>query len=350
MLTLHRAATNAFPAIAMQFEAGLTAIFGPSGVGKTHLLEQIAGLRPLPQNSAVHFIDEAWTHTPCEKRSLSLVFQHGELFPHLNVLDNICFAWRFKEHCMSKQELDELLVVLGVQPEWQQWPIQKLSGGQRQRVAIARALYSKPKLVLLDEAVSALDKAARQDIFQVIKRYQQQHQACVIFISHSADEVAQFADNVALLDTRGAVNAFGSVTDVFNQLDNDIALHGDAGALLHTTYQGDDQNYALSILRIGEQNIFCQRLDQQKNGLVRLRVAARDVSISLDKPARSSILNVLSVTIDDIADQRDGHQLLRLRLDDQFMLARITLKSLDQLGLCIGQTVYAQIKSVALMD
>lgn len=349
MLEFSRAATDQYPAISLQVNAGFTALFGPSGAGKTHILEQLAGLRPLPQGSSIAFAGERWENIPCEHRDLGMVFQHGELFPHLNVSDNICFAWRFKDGCMSAPELKQLLQALGIEQTWLSRPIRALSGGQRQRVAIARALYSKPRLVLLDEAVSALDSHARHTIYRALTDYQRQHQASIIFISHIADEVAQFADHVALMNADGHLAEVSDVFEAFSKIDNSIGSGQDAGSVLRARHIGELEGYALSTLSLGTQQLIGPTLIAPIDHPIRLRVAARDVSISLEKPSQSSILNSLAGTIERIDPHNESHVMLRLRVDDQFLLARITHKSRDDLALQTGQQVFAQVKSVALM-
>jgi len=349
MLTFIRTAAAPFAAVTCNITPGFTALFGPSGAGKTHLLEQIAGLRPLPAHSRLHFGHENWCNLPCDKRSIGLVFQHGELFPHLNVIENICFAWRFKATCMTQAELKTMLCALGIPSQWHKLPIQKLSGGQRQRVAIARALYSKPKLLLLDEAVSALDSQAKHQVYQALKDYQKQQQACVLFISHIADEVAQFADQVILIDQHGHVSESANVFEVFSQLDNHIATSQNAGSVLQAKVSGVLQDYPLSTLEISQQTLICPLIEAPVNDIIRIRIAARDVSISIEKPLNTSILNILRVTIERIDTDNETCVLLRLTLGEQYLLARITHKSLHDLALKEGQEVYAQVKSVALM-
>lgn len=349
MLALSRTADGQFPAISLHINAGFTALFGPSGAGKTHLLEQIAGLRALPQGSTIHFAETPWCNIPCEQRDLGFVFQHGELFPHLNVIDNICFAWRFKDGCMSHHALHHLLASLGIDDGFIHRPISTLSGGQRQRVAIARALYSQPRLVLLDEAVSALDGPARVAVYRALREYQQQQGATVIFISHIADEVAQFADHVALISADGHVSEFSDVFEAFSKIDNCIGSGQDAGSVLRASHIGYVDGYALSALSIGEQQLICPALSGAVDQPIRLRVAARDVSISLERPTHSSILNSLTCVIDSVDPHNDSDVMLRLRVDEQFLLAKITLKSRDDLALQVGQRVFAQVKSVALM-
>jgi molybdate transport system ATP-binding protein len=349
MLHLQRPQVGDYPAITLAMPQGFSAIFGPSGAGKTHLLEQIAGLRPLPKGSVLRFLDRDISGLPSGARHLGIVFQHAELFPHLNVIDNICFSWRYQPHCMSHEGLAEMLHSLGIPPAWHTLPVHRLSGGQRQRVAIARALYSQPKLVLLDEAVSALDQTARQQVFQALKDYQQTHNACVIFISHNPNEVAQLADYVVLIDGNGNLDEAGDVFAVFSHVDNSMAKDDSAGAILHATHQGALEGYHLSSLAIGRQIIICQQQSGEQGDAVRLRIAARDVSISLEPPKNTSILNSLEVDIDDISPHSQSHAMLRLRIENQFMLARITQKSCDDLQLKRGQRVFAQVKSIALM-
>lgn len=349
MLRFERQQSGHYPALTLNLPHGFCAIFGPSGAGKTHLLEQMAGLRPLPQGSSLTLLDRDITCTPSGERQLGMVFQHAELFPHLNVIDNICFAWRYQSHCMSHAVLAELLTSLGIPDTWHTLPIQRLSGGQRQRIAIARALYSQPKLVLLDEAVSALDHTARQQIFQALKNYQKNHDACVIFVSHDPNDVAQLADYVALIDQGGNLDEAGDVFAVFSHIANTMAKDDNAGAILHATHMGELGQYNLTSLAIGEQRIVCQHQPGRIGDSVRLRIAARDVSIALEPLTNTSILNSLAVDIDDIATHSQSHVMLRLRIENQFILARITQKSCDDLQLAKGQRVFAQVKSIALI-
>lgn len=349
MLSVERLQSGHYPALTLNIPLGFCAIFGPSGAGKTHLLEQMAGLRALPQGSSLTFQGRDISRAPSSERQLGMVFQHAELFPHLNVIDNICFAWRYQPHCMSRAVLAELLASLGIPDAWHTLPVQRLSGGQRQRVAIARALYSQPKLVLLDEAVSALDHAARQQVFQALKGYQQTHNACVIFISHDPNDVAQLADYVALIDQSGNLDEVGDVFAVFSHINNTMAKDDNAGAVLHATHMGELDRYNLTSLAIGEQRLVCQHQAGTLGDSIRLRIAARDVSIALEPLSNTSILNSLAVDIDDIAPHSQSHVMLRLRIEDQFILARITQKSCDDLQLAKGQRVFAQVKSIALI-
>jgi molybdate transport system ATP-binding protein len=351
-LSLSRPKDGNFAALEINFGPGISAIFGDSGIGKTHLLQQIAGLRPLPKGSQLAFKQQVW-QTPHQnlashQRNVGMVFQDSELFPHLSVLDNIRFAKSFKQDCLSQSELEALLNKLGIMPEWLDRHTDLLSGGQRQRVAIARTLFAKPQLLLLDEAVSSLDKNARREILQTVLDYHKTYQCPVIFVTHQLEEVAFLADDLILLDETGNLHRHGNAIQLSSELDSGLCHQEDSGAIIIGQYDHALTDFQLAVLDIAGQPIYIPHLDHTLGTNIRLHIAARDISITRHKLQQSSILNCLDVNISGI-QAYDAFAMIKLSFADQSLIARITLKSLHDLQLNVGERVFAQVKSIALM-
>lgn len=186
--------------IAAQFtaEAGLTALFGPSGVGKTSLLNMVAGLlRPDRGHIRIGgrtLFDDA-TDLPPEARRVGYVFQDGRLFPHRRVKANLLYGWRLADPANRWMTLDEAADFLGIGHLLGRWP-QSLSGGEAQRVAIGRALLAAPQILLMDEPLSSLDAARRGDIMTVIERIRDELKVPILYVSHDRAEVDRLATQI----------------------------------------------------------------------------------------------------------------------------------------------------------
>lgn len=179
-------------------EAGLTALFGPSGVGKTSLLNMVAGLlRPDRGHIRIGgrtLFDDA-TDLPPEARRVGYVFQDGRLFPHRRVKANLLYGWRLADPANRWMTLDEAADFLGVGHLLGRWP-QGLSGGEAQRVAIGRALLAAPQILLMDEPLSSLDAARRGDIMTVIERIRDELKVPILYVSHDRAEVDRLATQI----------------------------------------------------------------------------------------------------------------------------------------------------------
>lgn len=352
VFSISRTANAAFPALKIVVDKGICALFGPSGLGKTHLLHQIAGLKQLPEGSEISLDGCIWLDNnicvPTHSRRLAMVFQHSELFEHVNVYDNIIFAKRVQSSCMSDDELEDLLEQLGIKKSLLNKSIEQLSGGERQRISMARALFSKPQLLLLDEPVSALDKDARRVILRAVRNYQQASACRVIFVTHQLEEVAFLADNLVVFNAAGEILSQGSAIELSSRIESGLCQLDNGGAIIEGRLKGQESPYPMSRIAVGEQSILIPLLDAAPQSMVRLHIAARDISIALDRPNNSSILNCFAVRITDI-EQCQHYALVRVAFEDQFLLSRITLKSLHDLKLNVGMHVFAQVKSVALM-
>ncbi|MFD2273466.1 molybdenum ABC transporter ATP-binding protein [Undibacterium arcticum] len=223
-----------------------------------------------------------------------------------------------------------------------------LSGGERQRVAIARALLTAPRLLLMDEPLAGLDLKRKLEILPYLERLHDELSIPVIYVSHSPDEVARLADHLVLLDG-GRVAASGPLSETLARADLPSAFTDDAGVVLETTLSGHEADN-LSQLDFAGGCIHVGRRPEAPGSRLRCRIHARDVSLALERPRASSILNILPATITAIATtDSPGHVLVQMRVGATPLLARITERSCRELGITPDQPVWAQIKAVALL-
>lgn len=328
----------------------VTALLGVSGSGKTSVLDAIAGLRSDISGAEVSCGGEVWsgpgTRLETWKRPLAYVFQDARLFPHLNVRQNIDYARsRASGETVTADELHKWLALDGL---LDRTPAQ-LSAGQQQRVAIARAIANAPQVLLLDEPLANLDFAASEDCLSCLKRVRAELKLPMIYVSHRIEEVCELADHIVLLE-EGRTTHCGPVLDVLGRLDTTLIQNPNAASVLIANRRHWDEHYALGEYEVAGQTLWLsQELHASESASCRIRVSAKDVSVCREAPDQSSILNVLAVEIADASKVGKAHMLLRLALGEQVLLARITRKSFDQLALKVGERVYAQIKSTALI-
>jgi molybdate transport system ATP-binding protein len=330
---------------------GVTALFGPSGSGKTTLLRCIAGLeRPA---GWLHVNGELWqdekTFLPVHQRRLGYVFQEASLFPHLSVRANLEYGYKRISASERKVQLEQVVEWLGLGRLIERGDPGKLSGGERQRVAIGRALLTSPRVLLMDEPLSALDTVSKQEILPYLERLHRELQIPVLYVSHAMDEVARLADHLVLLD-KGKVIASGEMREIISRLDLPTAHFDDAGTVIEAAVAQQDEKYHLTRLDFSGGHLWVGKVEQPFGTGVRARVLARDVSIATQAPQGSSINNILNARIDEIRDEGPDKVIVRMQVgDSQALLSRITRRSRDQLGLVAGMYVCAQVKSVALM-
>jgi len=328
---------------------GITAVFGPSGSGKTTLLRCVAGLERADEARIV-VAGETWddtqrgVHLPTWQRPLGYVFQEASLFDHLDVRGNLHFG----RPRGTAAPLEPLLRLLGIEGLLQRRP-HELSGGERQRVAIARSLASEPRLLLLDEPLAALDLARRREILPFLQRLRDELRIPMLYVTHSGDEVARLADHLVLLDA-GRVQAAGPLAETLARVDLPTVPGEEPGALLHATVAARDARWQLVEVRFDGGTLWIADPGLPAGHAVRVRVLARDVSLALVRPERSSIQNVLPCTVRTIA--ADGHPsqaTLQLACGGSLLLARVTARAVAELGLVAGSAVWAQVKSAALV-
>lgn len=331
--------------------SGVTALFGRSGSGKTSLLRCLAGLEQ-PADGYLEVNGEQWQEsatgqfTPPEQRGIGYVFQEGALFPHLRVSGNLLYGYRRTAKEKRTEQFETVVELLGLNSLLERLPAQ-LSGGEKQRVAIGRALLNNPRLLLMDEPLAALDRGHKREILPYLESLHQESRIPIIYVTHDLDELVQIADHLVLLE-KGTILAQGGLEEVLSRIDLPIAREADAGAVIDTTLVAHDDHYHLSHLRFGGGEITVSWIDRPVGSEVRIRIHAKDVSLTLEPPGPTSILNILPGSIEAMEAHGRGRMLVRLEIGGTPLLARITRKSQQLLGLEVGSRVYAQVKSVAL--
>ena len=194
-------------------------LLGPSGCGKTTILRSIGGFIT-PDSGDIYFSGEKITNLPPHKRNVNTIFQRYALFPHLDVYENVAFGMRIKK--LPEDVIDEtvkrMLDLVDLRG-YAKRSVVKLSGGQQQRVAIARALANDPKMLLLDEPLSALDMKLRKDMQTELKKIQQQTGITFLFVTHDQQEALSMSDTVVVMD-KGIIQQIGSPEDIYNEPQN----------------------------------------------------------------------------------------------------------------------------------
>ena len=334
--------------------AGVSVLLGPSGCGKTTVLRALAGL--VRGQGRVAFNGDVWqddsqgrrAFVPTHHRPIGYVFQEASLFPHLSVQGNLEYGSRRIPAAQRRISLDEAVGLLGIGHLLGRRP-QGLSGGERQRVAIARALLTSPRLLLMDEPLSALDAARKAEVLPYLERLNSSTGTPIVYVTHALDEAARLADHLVLMDA-GHVLGSGPAVDMFARLDTPMSTWDDAAALLQGCVEAHEPEFGLSRLRVGAHAFWVGLSAAQVGQAVKVRVLARDVSVTLSAARDSSILNILPARIDEI--RPDGADSVTLRLSlapGVSLLARLTRRSCEQLQLRVGMAVFAQVKGAALL-
>ena len=325
---------------------GVAALVGASGSGKSTLLRVVAGFEP-DAAVTVEVDGETWqgasVNLAAHRRPVGTVFQEARLFPHLDARSNLTFAAHAKRSG-ARLGFDEVVDFLDLEPLLGQ-PPRELSGGQRQRVALGRTLLSPAKLWLFDEPMSALDSASRREIAPYLARLCRRHDVPIIYVSHTLAEVLTMADQV-MVAVDGEVSRVDSVGE-FSTSFTTPSLGDEAGAVVSCRFKAYDPRYRLSELAFGTSSLYVRGDLSAAGPRILLHIPARDVSLATTPIDRLSILNRVDGIVDAIDDQGDS-ALARVRCGDQFLLARVTRRSVDELELAAGIGVQALIKSVAV--
>ena len=194
-------------------------LLGPSGCGKTTTLRIIAGFLDADSGEVV-FEDKKINGVPSYKRQVNTIFQRYALFPHLNVYENVAFGLRVKK--LKENEIKEIvteMLHLVNLDGFEKRSISTLSGGQQQRVAIARAIANKPKVLLLDEPLAALDLKLRKDMQKELRRIQRQLGITFVFVTHDQEEALTMSDRVVVMN-KGQIQQIGTPQDIYNEPEN----------------------------------------------------------------------------------------------------------------------------------
>jgi molybdate transport system ATP-binding protein len=341
--------------VAFEAPGGITALFGRSGTGKTTVINAVAGLLQ-PQAGRITLFGEvlfdasAGICLPLHKRRLGYVFQDGRLFPHMSVHQNLSYGLRFapKGAPESKQGpgLDEVCDLLGISSLLARRPA-GLSGGEKQRVAIGRALLSRPRMLLMDEPLAALDSARKEEILPYLERLRDQTDIPILYVSHSVAEVARLATTVVVLE-EGQVARFGTAETVLSdpKMVRQFGIR-EAGALVPATLVRHHPD-GLSELTVSGGRLFLPKMELEPGASTRVRVLAKDVIVAVGEPTGLSALNILSATILSMHGGTGPGVIVQMQCGQDLLLARITRRSADALGLASGAQVHAVIKSVSI--
>lgn len=338
-----------------QCGAGITALFGRSGAGKTTLVNLIAGLLK-PQRGRIAVAGRVLVDTDKgiflapHQRRIGYVFQEARLFPHLDVRGNLLYGRWFSGG--GNDGFDHTVALLGLESLLRRRP-GTLSGGEKQRVAIGRALLARPHLLLLDEPLASLDVARKEEILPYLERLRDELRIPMVHVSHALPEVTRLATNLVLL-SQGRVEAVGSVPELAARLDlYPLTGRYEAGAVLAARVAEPDAGHGLTRLLSDAGPLLVPRLDMATNAPLNIRIRARDVTLFLQPPQQTSALNVLRGVVREIA-RREGAA-VDVKLDCGLagkggvdVIARITALSAEKLRLAPGVTVYAAIKTIAM--
>ncbi|MCI2395172.1 molybdenum ABC transporter ATP-binding protein [Aliiroseovarius sediminis] len=347
---LHQALSGFTLDVDFDAPAGLTVLFGASGSGKTSVIDAVAGLgRAATGRVALGdrvLMDSAQgLYLPPHKRRLGYIFQDARLFPHMSVERNLDYARRITRAPSDRPAFDRVVEMLGIGPLLARRP-SRLSGGEKQRVAIGRALLARPRLILADEPLAALDDARKAEILPYFERLRDESDVPILYVTHAATEVARLATTVVALDA-GRVIRQGTAAEVLG--DPSFTPGGDRamGAVIEAVVKTHHDD-GLTELDAGGVPLLLPHIDQSPGDRLRLRIAAQDVILSKTRPEGMSALNILPGTIADIHYGNGPRAVVSLDSPAGRVLARLTKRSVHALDLRAGVKVFAVVKSVAV--
>jgi molybdate transport system ATP-binding protein len=330
---------------------GVTVLFGPSGSGKSTLLRSIAGFTTPAEGRIAHG-DDVWfdrrrgIDVAPHRRPVGFMFQDDRLFRHLDVAGNLAFAEKRRRG--SDIQRDAVIEALDLASLLER-RVDALSGGERRRVALGRTLLRAPRLLLLDEPLTGLDRERKADILPYLESIPRRFEMPTVYVSHDIDEVASLADDMLVL-SEGRVQMHGSAAAVLERLDlQPLTGRFEAGVLVEGRVRSHDHRLHLTRVDVGADAITLPLLDRVSLGdTVRLRIRARDVAIATQRPVGLSIRNVLPGTLTEVVeDSEPGFAEVWVELSGARVRARLTLAAVEELGLERGRRVFALVKSVS---
>jgi spermidine/putrescine transport system ATP-binding protein len=305
-------------------EGEFFSLLGPSGCGKTTTLRIIAGFEQ-PTKGKVYLDDELVNGVPPYLRNVNTVFQNYALFPHMKVYDNVAYPLKVKKvskHEISKRvnESLEMVSMSGYEDRYSH----QLSGGQRQRIALARALILKPRVLLLDEPLGALDLKLRQQMQRVLKHLQRELGITFIYVTHDQGEALTMSDIIAVM-YQGKIQAVGTPLEIYEMPSNRFTAQfiGKTNILEGTCFL---KNSEIVTLKIEKSEITCKTRDFVRDG-GSVCISIRPERISLKKELKG-LSNILSGIVEDIVYYGDMIEIL-VKLDgiDEPVMVRKDAKS-----------------------
>jgi molybdate transport system ATP-binding protein len=328
--------------------SGITAIFGHSGSGKSTLLRVIAGLETGATGRVALGADH-WqgngAFTPPHRRGVGYVFQDTRLFNHLSVAGNLAYADK-RAQSLPGPAWEEVVSALDLAPLLTRRP-HSLSGGEASRVAMGRALLTRPRLLLMDEPLSALDEARKAEILPYLERLRDRMGIPILYVSHSTAEVARLADHLVILEA-GAIRFQGPVATL---LADPAAARSfglrEAGALLNARIARHEED-GLTCLETSAGPLLLPHVAAPLGTRLRVRILAQDVLLSVIRPQGLSALNILPATVQSLRMGEGPGAFVQLRAGDELLLARITRRSAAALALEPGSPCFAILKSVSV--
>ncbi|MDX2290260.1 MAG: molybdenum ABC transporter ATP-binding protein [Hyphomicrobiaceae bacterium] len=336
--------------VAFSAPHGITALFGRSGTGKTTIINAIAGLlRPasgrISLGDTLLFDSERRHFLPPHRRGIGTVFQEGRLFPHLSVRKNLVYAGRFLAHPPPPDDIDRVVDLLGIGHLMQRQPA-ALSGGEKQRVAIGRALLSQPRLLLMDEPLASLDEARKSEILPFLQRLRDEVAIPIVYVTHSVSEVARLATTIIALSD-GRVARAGPAAEVLADPDL-FPLMGrqEAGAIIPGRVVGHHDD-GLTEVAVSGGRLLMPRITAAPGTELRLRIRARDITLSLTPLTGISALNCLPVTIRKVGASDGPIVDIAIRCGQDDLLVRLTRRSVGHLQLTPGTACFAILKAIS---
>ena len=328
--------------------SGVTALFGRSGSGKSTLLRVIAGLEA-GAKGRVGWGAEVWQapghFTPPHLRGLGYVFQDTRLFPHLTVAGNLHYADK-RARGLPGPGWKDVVEAFDLAPLLHRHP-HSLSGGEQSRAAIGRALLTRPRMLLMDEPLAALDEARKAEILPYLERLRDQIRTPILYVSHNMAEVARLATHLLLIDA-GRITHSGPAEALLADPATAPALGlREAGAVIQTVLAAQEAD-GLSRLQSSAGVLYLPRIEAPLGSALRLRILAQDVILARKSPEGLSALNILPATVTALHTGAGPGVLVQLQLGQDLILARITRRSAQVLALEIGADCFAILKSVSV--
>ena len=329
--------------------AGFTILFGASGAGKTTLLDCIAGLE-IPESGRITFGEtvlfdsEAHVNLPPNRRSVGYLLQTLALFPHMTVQENVQYGLHGLAKPEREERSSEILESFRIGALAQRRPAE-LSGGERQRAALARALVTRPRVLLLDEPLSALDAVTKSQIVADLRASNREQQIPVLYVTHQREEVFALGERVVALEA-GGIRAQGSPHEVLHrpELESVAQLAGFEN-ILDAAFIAEHPEQGTMTCRVGESALSLEvpltRVDRSLP--LRIGIRAGDILLASSSPQGLSARNVFSGTITSL-ERRDVMVLAEVDCGVQIEV-HLTPAACGDLNLAIGRGVWLVVKT-----